>query len=189
MVRIRWILLFFVGALCGLVIAAVGLGLAGYFIYTKSRIDPLKPVDAIIVLAGEHDGREEYGIDLARRGVSRHVVLSNPHFEGDRTMSAYCDLKDSRLTVRCIPPQPPTTRGEAIFTRELAAENGWDSVLVVSWRYHLPRARYIFSQCFDGDVSMRAVPRSYDFSLAEWEYTYLYQTVGFVKAFLQGPCG
>ena len=78
--------------------------------------------------------------------------------------------------------------GEALFTRGLAAEHGWTSVMVISWRYHLPRARYIFSQCFDGEIVMRPVPRDYDFSAAHWEYIYLYQTVGFVKAFFQGRC-
>ena len=32
-------------------------------------------------------------------------------------------------------------------------------MIVVSWNYHMVRARYIFSQCFDGGVTMRPVPR------------------------------
>ena len=188
MVRIWWYKSFVLGAVCAIAVAISGLGLAGHFAYTKAHVDPLKPVDAIIVLAGEHDGREEYGIELARRGISKNVVLSNPHFAGDKTMATYCAVKDPRFVVTCIPPQPPTTRGEALFTRDLAVQNGWKSVLVISWRYHLPRARYIFSQCFGGEVVMRPVPRTYDLSLAEWEYIYLYQTVGFGKAFLQGRC-
>ena len=63
-----------------------------------------------------------------------------------------------------------------------------DHVVVVSWRYHLPRARYIFDQCFAGEVTMQAVPRTYDFSLVHWEYTYLYQLAGFTKAAIQGDC-
>lgn len=165
-----------------------GVGVVGYFVYNKSSVDSVRPVDAIVVLGGERDGREAYGIELARQGVSKNVVLSNPYRKGDKEMAALCAIKDVRFTVSCIPPDPKTTRGEALFTRELAARNGWNSVLVISWRYHLPRARYIFSQCFGGEIIMRPVPREYDFSLAEWEYTYLYQTVGFVKAIAQGRC-
>ncbi|WP_328799516.1 YdcF family protein [Rhodococcus sp. T7] len=165
-----------------------GVGIAGYFVYTKSHVDPVKPVDAIIVLGGEHDGREEYAIGLARRGVSKNLVLSNAYGTGDKKMVALCATKDPRFTVTCIPPIPATTRGEAQFTRDLAERNGWSSILVITWRYHLPRARYIFSQCFDGEIVMHPVPRDYNFSLAEWEYAYLYQTVGFAKAFLQGRC-
>ena len=160
----------------------------GYFIYTKSRVDTLRPADAIVVLGGEDDGRVQYAMELARGGLSKNVVLSDWFSGTSKKMARYCATRDPRFTVSCVIPNPPTTRGEALFIRELAALHGWESVLVISWRYHLPRARYIFSQCFDGEIIMRPVPRDYDFSLAEWEYTYLYQTVGFAKAVLQGEC-
>lgn len=177
-----------VGAVITLVAAITAIGIIGYPVYNKSRVDPLKSVDAIIVLAGEHDGREAYGIELARQGVSKDVVLSDPYSDRDKKMVGYCATKDSRFTVTCVAPQLATTRGEALFTRDLAAKQGWTSIMVISWRYHLPRARYIFSQCFDGEISMRPVPRDYEHSLAKWEYTYLYQTVGFAKAIVQGSC-
>lgn len=177
-----------IGLVSGLALVIAGVGVTGYFLYSKSRVDALKPVSAIVVLGGEHDGREAYAIALARQGVSNNVVLSNPHWSGDKEMAAYCALEDPSITVHCVRPNPATTRGEAQFTRELAAEHGWTSVLVISWRYHLPRARYIFSQCFSGEVLARPVPRDYDFGPAEWEYNYLYQTMGFAKAFIQGDC-
>mgnify|MGYP002651814759 CR=1 FL=1 len=61
-----------------------------------------------------------------------------------------------------------TTRGEAIFAQRLAERYGWCSVIVVSWGYHLVRARYVFGHCFDGGTVMRAVPRQYRFNLADW---------------------
>ncbi|SEC26083.1 YdcF family protein [Rhodococcus koreensis] len=177
-----------VGALSAFTILVGGIGVVGYFGYNKSRVDPVQQVDAIIVLGGEHDGREEYGMSLAQQGIANHVILSNPYWPGDKKIAAFCASKDTRFTVVCIQPAPSTTRGEALFTRKLVETNGWNRVLVISWRFHLPRARYIFSQCFDGEIVMRPVPRDYDYSLAEWEYTYLYQTVGFIKAVVQGPC-
>ncbi|WP_240960886.1 YdcF family protein [Rhodococcus sp. A14] len=129
----------------------------------------MRPVDAIIVLGGERDGREEYGIEHARQGVSANVVLSHPYWRGDPKMAEFCAIQDQRFTVTCVPPQPSTTRGEALFTRDLAAQHGWNSVMVISWRYRVPRARYIFSRCFDGDIVMRPVPRDYDFGVAHWE--------------------
>ncbi|RZL74973.1 MAG: YdcF family protein [Rhodococcus sp. (in: high G+C Gram-positive bacteria)] len=177
--------------MCALGAAAVGvagLGGVGYSLYSRSHVDPMRHVDAIIVLGGDRDGREEYGIELARQGVSANVVLSQPYGRGDRKVAEFCAIQDQQFTVTCVPPQPSTTRGEALFTRDLAVQHGWNSVMVISWRYHLPRARYIFSRCFDGDIVMRPVPRDYEFSVAHWEYIYLYQTVGFVKAFFQGRC-
>ncbi|MGA9871769.1 MAG: YdcF family protein [Rhodococcus sp. (in: high G+C Gram-positive bacteria)] len=169
-----------------LVVSTVGVG--GYLTFTRAHMDAVEPVDAIIVLGGEHDGREAYGVSLAEQGVADTVVLSNPYGDQDPVMKKYCDTRTDDYTVLCEKPEPGTTRGEAIFTERLAAERGWDHVMVVSWRYHLPRARYIFDQCFGGEATMRAVPRTYNFSLVYWEYTYLYQLAGFAKAAIQGDC-
>ncbi|MFF2115061.1 YdcF family protein [Rhodococcus koreensis] len=159
---------------------------AGYIVYNRSTVDEMRPVDAIVVLGGERDGREDYAFDLARQGLSRNVVLSDPYGRYDTQMAARCGTHDPHFTVRCIPPNPGTTLGEAIFTRNLAIANGWKSLLVITWRYHLPRARYIFSHCLNGrDVSMLPVPRTY--SAARWAYQYFYQSAGFLKAFVQDP--
>ncbi len=163
-------------------------GVGGYVAFTKARVDPLTAADAIVVLGGEHDGREAYGISLAQQGLAKTVVLSDPYGSSDPTMKQACAASTAEFEVLCIPPIPSTTRGEAMFTEQLARERGWNHVIVVTWRYHLPRARYIFDQCFDGTVTMRPTPRAYDFSLVEWEFTYLYQIAGFVKAGVQGSC-
>ncbi|MDQ8027603.1 MAG: hypothetical protein REJ23_02675, partial [Brevundimonas sp.] len=39
--------------------------IVGYFLFYRSHEDTLRRADAIVVLGGEHDGREQYGIDLA----------------------------------------------------------------------------------------------------------------------------
>ena len=163
------------------------LGVSGYALFTRAQNDPVDKADAIVVLGGEHDGREEYGLSLARQGVADTVVMSNPYSPRDTTMTKFCASGTAEITVLCEKPVPSTTRGEAIFTERLAKENGWTHVVVISWRYHLPRSRFIFGQCFDGTVTMAAVPRSYNLSLAEWEFTYLYQYAGFAKAVIQGP--
>lgn len=166
----------------------VVLGVSGYFLFTRSHQDAVQPVDAIVVLGGEHDGREQYGLDLAEQGIADTVVMSNPYGPNDKTMARFCEAGTDRITVICFRPSPSTTAGEAMEVRDLAAQRGWTSVLVISWRYHLPRAKYIFGQCFDGTTIMRAVPRSYPFSLLDWEFVYLYQYGGFVRAFTGTGC-
>lgn len=165
-------------------------GASGTILFARATADPLKRADAIVVLGGEHDGREAYGVKLAEQGYAPTVVLSNPYPIRDKVMQTVCAPRDD-IEVICRAPVPSTTRGEAMMTRRLADERGWRSVIVVSWRYHLPRARKIFEECFvtPGDsVIMRDVPRSYPYSVARWQYTYLYQYGGWVKAELQGPC-
>jgi uncharacterized SAM-binding protein YcdF (DUF218 family) len=168
------------------------IGTTGFVVFSEATEDPLQRVDAVVVLAGDHDGREDYGLELARRGLAHAVVLSDPYPASDDFMRNACNACNEAIAgveVICGRPLAKTTRGEASMVRRLADGRGWRSIIVVSWRFHLPRVRMIFSQCFSDSpdaVTMRAVPRAYRFNLAQWEYTYLYQYGGMVKALAQG---
>jgi uncharacterized SAM-binding protein YcdF (DUF218 family) len=175
-------------------IAGVGLilvGLTGWPIYTNAREDPLRKADAIVVLGGEHDGREQYGLQLLRDGVAPVLLMSDAYPSSDAAMQRACRTRVENAEVLCKKANEMTTRGEAILTRQLADERGWKTVIVVSWRFHLPRARLIFEQCFSDSpeaLIMRSVPRRYDYSLAAWEFRYLYQDVGLAKNMLRASC-
>lgn len=172
------------------VIALIDVGVSGSMVFRHAKVDDLVEADAIIVLGGEHDGREDYGLSLARAGWARTVVLSNPYDDADPVMRRVCKKIDD-IDVSCVRPAPLTTRGEAVFVRRLADEHHWQRVIIVSWRYHLPRARLVFEQCFSdqpGDAVFAAVPRRYQYSWAEWELVFLYQWGGLAKAVAQGEC-
>lgn len=178
-------------AATGLVLAMVFaiVGVSGWLVFTEAHEDPVRFVDAVVVLGGEHDGREEYGLELVGGGVAPVLLLSDPYPENDAVMRRVCGTELAAVEIICSRPPELTTRGEARLVRQLANERGWKSVLVVSWRYHLPRARMIFEKCFPAgslSVSMRGVPTPYDYSLARWEFTYLYQYSSLVKNSVQG---
>ena len=165
-------------------------GATGTLIFAHARPDPLVKADAIVVLGGEHDGREEYGVQLARQGYAPTVLISDAYAPRDVVMRNVCKQRFD-IEVICRRARLQTTRGEALMTRALAEQRGWRSVIVISWRYHMPRARRIFDTCFaspDRRVIMRDVPRDYSFSVAEWQYTFLYQYAAGVKAEIQGSC-
>ena len=167
------------------------MGASGYFIFTEASGDRLQRVDAVVVLGGEHDGREDYGIGLAREGWAPTVVLSNPYPATDSVMQRVCSPSGGGVEVLCVRPSTLTTRGEAEMMRRLATEKSWHKVIVVTWNYHIPRARMVFRQCFShepNDVVMQAVPRSYGYSPAKWELIYAYQYFALAKAILQGDC-
>lgn len=171
--------------------STIALGACGLLIYNRASQDPLGPADAIVVLGGEHDGREEYAMSLARDGYASTVVLSNPYPANDPAMAGYCNAKHDRFQVICRAPVPSTTRGEAILAGELARTHQWSKIIVVTWQFHLPRSRFIFSQCYSpqaGSVMFRAVPRHYEYSPARWAYVYTYQYAGLIKAAVQGQC-
>jgi uncharacterized SAM-binding protein YcdF (DUF218 family) len=179
-----------VGTMSATTIAAIN-GAAGYVVFSNAADDPVSPVDAIVVLGGEHDGREGYGVDLARQGIAPTVVLSNPYPASDRVMKRMCVQRNDAVEVLCIKPEPSTTHGEALMTRRLVTQRHWTRILVVSWQYHLPRARLIFRQCLSDlgvSVSAKAVPRQYVLPVWYWQYVYLYQFGGIVKAMTVDRC-
>jgi uncharacterized SAM-binding protein YcdF (DUF218 family) len=171
-------------------ILVVDLSLAGVYLFNNARMDELQHVDAIVVLGGEHDGREDYGLSLANDGWAPTVVLSNPYAPDDPVMKRVCRKTES-IEVVCPSPFPLTTRGEAAMIRRLATQRSWTKIIVVSWRYHLPRARLVFRQCYSdqpGATVMREVPRQYHFSFVHWESIYAYQFAGIAKAVFAGDC-
>lgn len=173
------------------VVMVVVVAVAGNRQFKHAREDPLTQADAVVVLAGEHDGREAYGVRLAEKIGAPTVLMSDPYPSEDATMRTWCGKRRGEVRVICDRPSLLTTRGEAMMARTYGRELGWRRIVVVSWRFHLPRARFIFGQCYSADpaqVVMQAVPRSYSQSFAYWEATYAYQYGGFAKAALEGRC-
>jgi uncharacterized SAM-binding protein YcdF (DUF218 family) len=180
-----------IGASVTMVILAA-VGVSGHWLFADAADDELQPADAVVVLGGEHDGRELYGIQLARQLGASAVLLSNPYPPDDRLMLTLCNARPDGIEVICRAPSPATTRGEALIARQLASDRGWKRIAVVTWRFHLLRARMIFEQCYSPDpgrIIMQAVPKSYELSFALWEYIYVYQFAGLAKSFIQGGCG
>ena len=97
-------------------IVLVLVGISGYVVYTNAHDDPVRRADAIVVLGGEHDGREEYGLQLLREGVAPVLVLSNPYRQPDSFMERICRETVPNAAVLCINPAEGTTRGEAMLT-------------------------------------------------------------------------
>lgn len=171
-------------------VAAVGA--YGTFVLMRTPNDPVKKADAVVVLGGEHDGREDFGVKLATKLHASTVVLSNPYGPKDKVMKRLCDTIQGDVQVICEKPEPSTTRGEAMFTDRLAAEHHWRRIVVISWRYHLIRARFIFDQCAAGSgasFAFVAVPRRYPQTVAQFSYIFAYQVGGTLKALIQGECG
>ena len=63
-------------------------GVSGTILFARAEADPLKRADAIVVLSGENDGRQAYGLSLAEQGYAPTVLLSTPPGRKDRTMQS-----------------------------------------------------------------------------------------------------
>jgi uncharacterized SAM-binding protein YcdF (DUF218 family) len=177
--RIRQVMV----AVCLLLIAAV---IGGLPVYVRPQIDPLRHADAILILGGDHYARYPFGFDLGSEGWAPTVVVSNPNGSDDPWLTRYCAAPHPRFDLHCFVPNPPTTKGEGRELRRLAAQYGWRTVIVVTFRPHISRARFILEHCFDGDLVMVASPAH--ISVAGWAFEYVYQTAGYVHAALQPGC-
>ena len=168
---------------CLLLTAAV---VAGLLVYARPQIDRLRHADAILILGGADYGRYRFGFDLGAQGWAPNVVVSNPLGTDDPRLTGLCAAPHPRFDLYCFVPDPPTTKGEGRELRRLASEHGWRTVIVVTFRPHISRARFILEQCFDADLVMVSSPTHV--SVPGWAFEYVYQTAGYVRAVLQPGC-
>jgi len=114
---------------------------------------PVAP-DAVIVLGGAGAERTALGGALATEHRATLVLSSSAQYFGERA-GLRCGQE-----VRCIDPDPETTRGEARAVAALAEANEWDRVVVATSRHHTSRARILFRQCLGDRVSVVGARRS-----------------------------
>ena len=168
---------------CLLLTAAV---VAGLLVYVRPQIDRLRHADAILILGGADYRRYRFGFDLGAQGWAPNVVVSNPDGTDNQWLTGLCAAPHPRFNLHCVVPDPPTTKGEGRELRRFAAQNGWRTVIVVTFRPHISRARFILEQCFDGDLVMVASPTH--ISVPRWAFEYVYQTAGYLRAVVQPGC-
>jgi uncharacterized SAM-binding protein YcdF (DUF218 family) len=170
-------------SVCLMLIAAT---IAGLPVYVRPQIDRLRHADAILILGGFGDPRYSFGLNLAAQGWAPNLVVSNPREASHVWERNFCATPPPRLDLHCFVPDPPTTKGEARELRRLASQYGWRTVIVITFRPHISRARFILEQCFNGDLVMVASPAR--ISAPRWAFQYIYQTAGYVRALLQPGC-
>jgi uncharacterized SAM-binding protein YcdF (DUF218 family) len=169
-----------------LVLIGLGLGGAGVPVYVTPDTDALRPADAVLILGGPGYARYPFGMELAAQGWAPTVVISNPNGAADPWLTQFCADPHTGPEVRCFVPDPPTTRGEGEVLRRMADEYGWRTVIVVTFRPHISRARFILERCFSGDLVMVASPTQ--LSPRDWLMEYAYQSAGYLRAVLQPGC-
>lgn len=150
--------------------------------------------DAVVVLAGAAAERLPVGTDLAADGYAPELVLSSTDTRGNLITDLYCDyaagdtLGDdpASAAVTCFFPEPMTTRGEARIIARLAADNGWNDLIVVTSRYHLLRAETNISQCSTANLTM--VGSDPELSPRQWLGRFVEETGGLAAAVLRPAC-
>lgn len=139
-----------------MLIALAALAVASVPLFILYDDDELATADAVMVLAGQKK-RLPVALELVRRGVAPVLVISDGLDPRWTQANRLCRFGDPDRFV-CIRPEPYSTRGEARLAARLARERDWDSLVVVSSRFHLLRARELFERCFDGELAFVGAP-------------------------------
>lgn len=136
--------------------AVAALGVASIPLFILYDDDRETKADAVMVLAGDKR-RLPVALELVERGVAPVLVISDGLDPRWTQANRLCRFGDSDR-ILCVRPDPYSTRGEARLAARLARERDWDSLVVVSSRFHLLRARTLFERCFDGRLDLVGSP-------------------------------
>ncbi|WP_186304565.1 YdcF family protein [Kocuria palustris] len=156
------------------------------------------PADAVFILGPSDQTRVDHARDLMDQGLAPTVVYATPQGDfgdgseatTDEIHKPQCEMRDYDYEVICFEPDPSTTQGEAIKMRDLAAERGWDDIIVITMRPHVPRAQLIVERCYDGATQWSPI----DYVDSYWQHpwmtfkAYVYQSAGFLKAWVTPGC-
>jgi uncharacterized SAM-binding protein YcdF (DUF218 family) len=100
----------------------------------------------VVVLGGGAGDRFALGRELAAASSpTRELVLSAEARDELEAAGGSCDDEG----VRCVQPDPATTYGEAVLIGDLAEQQAWPAVTVVTSEFHVTRTRLVFSYCVD----------------------------------------
>jgi hypothetical protein len=139
-------------------IAVGGLLVLGSWLFYFVGTNHPHEADAIVVLAGD-PRRPATGVRLLHEGVAPVLELSlDP--KANAKIAALCGDRG----ISCFHASADSTRGEARTVARLARRHDWQSIVIVSSRYHLRRARMLFRRCTGAQLQI--VPAH----TSRWEY-------------------
>jgi uncharacterized SAM-binding protein YcdF (DUF218 family) len=156
--------------LCGVGHLLGGLLVAGLLVVAAGRFpvatDMLSRADAIVVLGGGHQSRAQHAVALFEGGYAPVVVFSGGT---ERSVGLACSSAQLSLEAAqelglpegaaLIADGAQSTYDEAVNLRQLTAEQGWSSLIVVTDPLHTRRAGRTFRTLLpDVTIYVSAVP-------------------------------
>jgi uncharacterized SAM-binding protein YcdF (DUF218 family) len=143
----------------GIILAILAIYMAGFLLFL-ARL-PAMPAEAhadgIVALTGG-DARLDAAVALLEHGAARRLLISGVDPETDKETLGH--ISDGGPRFRCcadIGYAAEDTRGNADEAAEWAREHKFKSLIVVTARYHMPRALQEFSRVMPG-VRLIAYP-------------------------------
>jgi uncharacterized SAM-binding protein YcdF (DUF218 family) len=145
---------------------------AGKLIYKK---DELKPVDVIVVLAGEDNERVEYAVYLFREGWAKkdRIIMAGGPAVWKYSWASLMKEHAEHLGVPgkdiLLEDKSRTTEEDAIYTKEILREGGYKSLILVTSPYHSKRAAVIFRKVLGKEIKILSAPAEDSwFRFSDW---------------------
>ncbi|WNS81190.1 YdcF family protein [Domibacillus sp. DTU_2020_1001157_1_SI_ALB_TIR_016] len=114
-----------------------------------------KQADVIMALSGDA-GRLEKAADLYHKGYAEKVMLSNS-IEAGTTLEEATALGVPEPDI-ILEEEATSTYTNAVYTKKLMEEQGFDSAVVVSSDYHMGRVKLIYERTYrDTDIELTYV--------------------------------
>ena len=134
-----------IAALMGLLCAA------GFFVFvaalprSSNEQAALRSLSAdastgMVILTGGAGRRIQHGLDLFAQGYGDRVLISGTHPLVDKEDLEGLGVRDSLHCCVDLGPRARTTIGNALEARDWARRRGYDTILLVTSDFHLPRA-------------------------------------------------
>lgn len=163
--------------------------IAAFHLFYNVDTTAPKQADAVVMLGGASKERLLDAMILRADLKAPYLVISNTRTPGNASADDYCETHSNKVIypdVICFTPEPMDTRGEAASLGQLAAEYHWDSVSIVTSKYHLARAGHLMDQCVNSEVTM--VPSEPQLSIWQWLQRFIIETGGLIDVNLRPQC-
>ena len=146
---------------------------------TATDLADVTEADAVVIFVGGRGERLETALEVVAASGSGVLVIPNGTVPTWPDANLLC-AGSFDVEVICPTPEPDSTQGEARVFAELAAERGWESVIMVTSTYHLARAELMLTRCFGGSIT--AVRASPDISAVDWGRHAVHEGLGHLRA-------
>lgn len=142
---------------------------------------------AVVVLAGAEAERWPVAVRLVNDNFSPVLLFSTVDDQGERRRVRPCQIAGTvGMDTRCFSPAPVNTRGEAVSVAEAIELGDFDSVIVVTSRYHAARTHLLLSQCTSARIEVVvSEPALTPFG---WISVAVVETGGLLDALLHPEC-
>ena len=163
--------------------------IAAYQLFYNVQNQAPKQADAVVMLGGASKERLLDAMMLRSALEAPYLVISYTDTPGNASADDYCETHSNKSIypdVICFTPGSMDTRGEATALGQIAAEYQWDSMAVVTSKYHARRAGLLMDQCVNADVTI--IPTTPQLSTWQWLRRFVIETGGLTTVFLSPEC-